>query len=300
MRLAAYALALTFTALALPASAHAYTLGAADGTTEAAPLAQQLGARTYRIVLDPSTPLEHYAPRIDAYRAYGMRPQLVIGGTGTDVRGKTDSQGYWMTNYALKAFERWPDTYSISIQNEPDLSGSSVCQYARNFRRAYKTLKRAGVPRVLFGEFSPGNPIGWTAGAAECSRQDIVADGWAWHCYDAHKLWKGIGYARAFTTKLRRSRDRIHTPRGFTLPLYCTEYGALTRELSGRGGVVAATGGDDGARLWSRALGIAKRERLAQIVAWGITEVHTDSKWDSSLLRADGSIRPAFKVIADR
>ena len=54
--------------------AQAYTLGAADSSTQAAPLAGQLGAHTYRVVMDSTVPLEAYAARIDAYRAYGMKP----------------------------------------------------------------------------------------------------------------------------------------------------------------------------------------------------------------------------------
>lgn len=283
-----------------PKLAHAYTLGAADGSIEAAPFAEKLGATTYRIVIDPREGLEHYAPRIDAYQALGMRPQLVVGGTGTTVRGKTDEQGYWIINTALRAFRRWPDTYSISVVNEPDLAGIRVCQYARTFRRAYRALKAAGVPRVLFGEFSPTDPWRWTNAVVGRCDSEVTADGWAWHCYDAHELWNGIDHAYRFTKKLRASKSRIHSPRGFTLGLHCTEYGALTRELSGRGGTVAAAGGENGARLWARALSIAKQQRLVQIVAWGISETHGDSVWDSSLVRADGSFRPAFDTIAHR
>lgn len=100
MRHTPYLLALTLTLL-LAAPAHAYTLGAADGNTDSAPIAKQLGATTYRVVIDPREGLEHYAPRIDAYQALGMRPQLVIGGTGTSVRGKTAKEGYWMINTAF-------------------------------------------------------------------------------------------------------------------------------------------------------------------------------------------------------
>jgi hypothetical protein len=283
-------------ALAIPSSAQAYSLGAADGSIEAAPIANQLGARTYRIVMDPSVPLERYAPRIDAYRAAGLRPQLVIGGTGTDVRGKTAEQGYWFINYALKAFKRWPDTYSISVHNEPELSGAGVCRYAQNFRRAYKALKKAGVPRVLFGEFSPAYPLQWTEAIVErCGK--ITADGFAWHCYDQHKNWVGIDNARLIKRKLTEFRKQIHSPRGYSLALYCTEYGALTRTTSSCDCNVSD---QDGARRWSRALKIAREQKLVQIVAWGISETHENSKWDSSIQRTDGSFRPAFKVIAER
>lgn len=292
MRHTPYLLALTLILL-FAAPAHAYTLGAADGTIEAAPIAAQMGARTYRIVMDPSVPLEHYAPRIDAYRAQGMRPQLVIGGTGTDVRGKTDAQGYRMINYALKAYERWPDTYSVSIHNEPALSGASACQYNRNFRRAYKALKKAGVPRVLFGEYNPHGVLEQTGKAIGCAKRDIVADGWAWHCYDVGHDWEGIQHAQRIHRYLKKVRRDLHTPRGFTLPLFCTEYGVMTRGAN-------AYGEDAAAKSWARALQVAKQQKLVQIVAWQIDEAHEDSKWDTSLRRSDGSFRPAFDTIAHR
>jgi hypothetical protein len=114
--------------LLAPTTANAFTLGAADGSIQAAPIAKELGAKTYRVVIDPREGLEHYAPRIDAYQRLGMRPQIVVGGTGTSVRGKTAGEGYWLINIALAAHKRWPGSYSIGIQNEPDLSGASACR----------------------------------------------------------------------------------------------------------------------------------------------------------------------------
>lgn len=287
------ALAALLLGLLIPASAQAYTLGAADGTADAAPLAQHLGAKTYRLVMDSTQPLESYAPRVEAYRAQGMRPQIVVDGTGTDVRGRT-GQNWQTINYAVKAFRRWPDAYSVSVMNEPNESGISACQYGRTFRRAYKMLKRAGVPRVLFGEWSPGAPLQWTSAMlTRCHLPSLTADGFAWHCYDDHPQWFGIGQAREAGRYLKSVRKRLHTPRGFALPMFCTEYGVITR------GMYAAGGSDSqGAARWARALRLARKHHLSQIVAWGITEAPTASAWDSSLRRADGSPRPAFGVIA--
>ena len=161
-------------------AAQAYTLGAADGNPAAAPIAAHVGARTYRIVMDPNAPLDAYADRIEAFRAHGMRPQIVVGGTGTTVRGRTTVEKWQIVNTAIHAFERWPDTYSVSVINEPDLAGVSACQYAKTYRTAYRMLKRAGVPRVLFGEFSPLNPLRWTKRALDCVGS-LKTDGWAWH-----------------------------------------------------------------------------------------------------------------------
>jgi hypothetical protein len=225
-----------------------------------------------------------------------MRPQLVIGGTGTTVRGKTAREGYWMINTALVAHKRWPGTYSISIQNEPDLSGASACRYAQNFRRAYKALKKAGVKRVLFGEWSPGMSMGWTPQILKrCTKKTgpITADGYAWHCYDQRKEWQGISEADGMKGWLNDNRRLLRTPAKKALSLYCTEYGVLTRGDH-------AMSDEKGAQMWRNALKLAKRYGVKQIVAWGLSEAHADSIWDSSLTRADGSFRPAFDVIQNR
>ena len=280
--------------LAFAQPAHAFTLGAADGSTEAAPVAAQLGARTYRLVMDSSQSLDTYAPRVEAYRAAGMLPQIVVDGTGTQVRGK-HGQNWQTINYAVQAFKRWPDAYSVSVMNEPNLSGISACQYAKTFRRAYRMLKAAGVPRVLFGEFAPTEkptPLDWTAAIARCTN-GIVADGWAWHCYD-NDGWFGINKARVISgwlKTMRRSHWPVRSATGHALQMYCTEYGVMTR-----GGHRA----DDlaAARSWGRAFSLVRKYHVQQIVAWGVLETPAASAWDTSVVAADGTPRKAFATIA--
>ena len=279
--------------LAFAQPADAFTLGAADGSTEAAPVAAQLGARTYRLVMDSTQSLETYAARVEAYRAQGMRPQIVVDGTGTEVRGRHGKN--WQTiNYAINAFRRWPDAYSVSVMNEPNESGISACQYGRTFKRAYRMLKRAGVPRVLFGEWSPRDPLNWTTAVLSgCHLGQIKADGFAWHCYDAQPGWWGIGHAREARRYLKGMRKWLHTPRGFSLPMFCTEYGVITRGMYASGWTE-----QQGAQRWGHALAIVRKYHMAQIVAWGIQEVGKDSAWDSSVVAADGRPRAAFATIA--
>lgn len=282
--------------LFLPVGAHAYTLGVADGTAVAAPFAKNLRAKTYRIVMDPAVPLDAYAERINAFRSLGMRPQFTIGGTGTTVRGKTRAEQTRIIRYALAAVRRWRDVYSVSVVNEPDLSGASVCGSTSVFTRAYRALKRAKVPRVLYGEFSPDRPLEWTSAAIQrCARRGIiVADGWAWHCYDFGREYTGIQNAVYIYNRLKRYRRHLHTSKGKTLPMYCTEYGVRTRS------------GDEtrAAASWRNALRIARGSRrwpgLRQIVIWGITETGIGSRWDTSLVAADGRIRPAYWAIMHR
>lgn len=274
------------------AAAEAYVLGAADGTTEAAPLAAQLGARTYRLVMDPAVPIDAYAPRVEAYRAVGMRPQIVVGGTGTSVRGKTTAQKWRIINYALHALKRWPDAYSVGVVNEPNLSGISACQYARTFRTAYKMLKAAGAQRVLFGEWSPGqNILAWTSNAMDCVKGDTVADGWAWHCYDMGPDWFGITHVGQIGRYLRAMRHGIHTRHGRALPIHCTEYGVPTA-----GSYMYS--GQNGAAYWARAFAYVRKYRVEQIVAWGIIEVGKSSQWETSVVDAEGNPRAAFATIA--
>lgn len=289
MRSPLYALAVLLGVLIVPSSAHAYVLGAADGSTEAAPIAAQLGAKTYRLVMDSTVPLEAYAPRIETYRALGMHPQIVVDGTGTSVRGRTGKN--WQTiNYAIHAFKRWPDAYSVSVFNEPDLAGISACRYADTFRRAYKMLKRAGVPRVLFGEWSPANAERWTMAVQRC-RHTITADGFAWHCYDWAASWAGITKTGMLSKVLKGSRHYLHTRRGAALPMYCTEYGVPT---PGR----YSFANQNGAHMWGRAFAYVRKYHVKQIVAWGILEVGGASEWDTSTVAADGTPRPAFFTIA--
>jgi len=270
-------------------AAQAYTLGAADGNPAAAPIAAHVGARTYRIVMDPNAPLDAYADRIEAFRAHGMRPQIVVGGTGTTVRGRTTVEKWQIVNTAIHAFERWPDTYSVSVINEPDLAGVSACQYAKTYRTAYRMLKRAGVPRVLFGEFSPLNPLRWTKRALDCVGS-LKTDGWAWHGYDSLPSYTGM----ARVAEVRRFVDAtsLRTGRGNHPELYCTEYGVKTRGD-------AANTEAEGRAMWARALSNARRYKVAEVVIWQILPVDGDSEsWDTSIVAADGHPRPAFATIA--
>ncbi len=163
-------------------------------------------------------------------------------------------------------------------------------------------LKRAGVPRVLFGEWSPRHPLKWTSATIGRCRQQVTADGWAWHCYDPAPSWFGVGHAREIRDWLRANRAGIHTPRGFTLPMFCTEYGVIARYPDQTAAAAAATlerANTQGAAMWANALHVASRY-LVQIVAWGVVDDTPSSSWDSSLVAADGTPRAAFATIADR
>lgn len=277
---------IAFSAMAASASmAQASTLGVGDGAQfDAAPSAA-LGAKAYRVVIDPDLPIESYDARIAAHRAVGQEPQLVIGGTGT--LAHADSRG--IVRAAVAAAKRWPSAYSISVVNEPNESGMGVCEYARTWLQSYRALRAAGVRRVLFGEWSPQNAEGWQrATMTRCPNTSPalrrLAKRVAWHGY-----WRAIDYGRIF----RAVNKRV----GAVSPeLYITEAGGVLH--AGSVQVAGAAEADlAGLRYWRHALHVVKRDHVAEIVAWDIHSPQGGA-WDSGLIDGQGRPRPAFAVIA--
>ena len=63
------------TLLLLPTTtASAYVLGAADGNVDAAPIARQLGARTYRLIMNPRPTLPPISPDATDAIAFARTP----------------------------------------------------------------------------------------------------------------------------------------------------------------------------------------------------------------------------------
>ena len=139
------------------ASAARYALGVGDSALYPAAQSAPLHAAASRVVIDPAKPLSHYDAHIAAHRAVGQLPQLVIGGTGTKNHRSTKN----VVTTAVAAAKRWKPVYSVSVVNEPDTAGVSVCGYAKTYLDAYGKLRAAGVKRVLFGEFAPHNAQRW-------------------------------------------------------------------------------------------------------------------------------------------
>jgi hypothetical protein len=137
--------------------------------------------------------------------------------------------------------------------------------------------------------------MNWTQAMIDrcAKRKPIITDGWAWHCYDIEQAWTGIGDAGKVKAFLRSQKRHLHTPRGFPAPAFCTEYGVLMTGKRQQSESAAA-------EMWNRALAAAKRHKLAQIVAWQLVPTGEGSPWDTSIMRRDGSFRPAFDVIANR
>jgi hypothetical protein len=266
------------------ASAARYDLGVGDSPLYPAAESAPLRAVASRVVIDPAKPLAHYDAQIAAHRAIGQLPQIVVGGTGTTRHRSTAG----IVNTAVAAAKRWKPVYTVSVVNEPDTAGVSVCGYAKTYLTAYGKLRAAGVKRILFGEFAPHNALRWQrATLTRCgttSRKLRTKVGnVAWHAYGT-----GVDLAAPMSALTRKLTH--HRPK-----LFVTEAGFVLRHRSGN---VLAAGVQDGAAWWRHALKIASAH-LTEIVAWDI-RARPNGVWDSSLLDAAGNPRPAFAVIANR
>jgi hypothetical protein len=267
------------------ASAAKYALGVADSPLYPAAESAPLHAVASRVVIDPARPLSHYDAQIAAHRAIGQVPQLVVGGTGT--KNHRSTKGVVAT--AVAAAKRWKPVYSVSVVNEPDTAGVSVCGYAKTYVDAYGKLRGAGVKHVLFGEFAPHNALRWErATLTRCgttSRKLRTKVGnVAWHAYGT-----GVDLAAPISTLTRRLTH--HRPK-----LYVTEAGYVLRHRSGN--VLAASVPGGAVAWWRHALKVASAH-LTEIVAWDI-RARPNAVWDSSLIDSAGRPRPAFAVIAGR
>src|SRR3954465_11441016 len=267
------------------ASAAKYDVGVGDSALYPAAQSAPLRAVASRVVIAPSKSLQRYDAQIAAHRAIGQLPQLVVGGTGTKRHRSTTN----VVRVAVAAAKRWAPVYSVSVVNEPDTAGVSVCGYAKTYLPGYGKLRAAGVKRVLFGEVAPHNALRWQrATLTRCgttSRKLRTKVGnVAWHAYGT-----GVDLAAPMSSLTRKLTH--HRPK-----LYVTEAGFVLRHRSGR--VLAATVPGGAVGWWRHALKVASAH-LTEIVAWDI-RARSNAAWDSSLLDEAGRPRPAFAVIAAR
>jgi len=289
MRLRALVLASAVLALlvvgAPVASAARYDVGVGDSQLYPAAQSAPLRAVANRVVIDPAKSLASYDAHVAAHRAVGQLPQIVVGGTGTKNHRSTSR----IVATAVAAAKRWKPVYSVSVVNEPDTAGVSVCGYAKTYVSAYGKLRAAGVRRILFGEFAPHNAQRWmratlTRCGATSKKLRPKLGSVAWHAYGT-----GVDLAAPMKALTRKLTHR--TPK-----LYVTEAGFVLRHRAGS--ALAASVSGDAVTWWRHALKVANAH-LAEIVAWDIRS-RPNAVWDSSLIDANGDPRPAFAVIANR
>ena len=111
------------------ASAATFDLGVGDSALYPAAQSAPLRGVANRVVIDPAEPLSSYDAQIADHRAVGQLPQIVVGGTGTKRHRSTTG----VVATAVAAAERWAPVYSVSVVNEPDTAGVSVCGYAKTY-----------------------------------------------------------------------------------------------------------------------------------------------------------------------
>jgi len=266
-----------------PSAAHATTLGAADAAypPQSSMLAQQLlGATTSRIVIDPTKPLgPTYDAAVRMRRAAGLQPQFVVGGMATKANKANDL--HLVARATVATFRRYPDAYSVSMFNEPDLAGVPICRYARVFRATYRTLKRLGAQRVLLGEVMANTTTDWLRAWHDC--HEPAGDGFALHGYGLIPTLPGAPMHWGSVARLSRSMG---------LEPYITEFGVPTRG-------VYAKSQQQAAAIWSDALGRAEAIGVQQLVIYHVSEADSGSKWDTSVVDDRGRPSLAFGVIAN-
>jgi hypothetical protein len=267
------------------ASAAKYDLGVGHNPLFPAAESAPLRAAALRVVIDPAKPLSRYDAHIAAHRAIGQLPQIVVGGTGTTRHRSTAG----VVRVAVAAAKRWKPVYSVSVVNEPDTAGVSVCGYARAYLAAYGKLRAAGVKRVIFGEFAPHNALRWqratlTRCGATSKKLRTRVGNVAWHAYGT-----GVDLAVPISTLTRRLTHR--RPK-----LYVTEAGYVLRHRSGK--ILGSRVPRGAVGWWRHALRVASAH-LAEIVAWDI-RARANAVWDSSLIDSAGRPRPAFDLLARR
>jgi hypothetical protein len=151
---------------------------------------------------------------------------------------------------------------------------------------------------VLFGEFSPHDPVGYAKRVL--AKGGLHASGIAWHPYqrtdplapsasDIQTGTKG-GIGRLGTLIDQFGRLNLKTRLGHRPGAYLTEFGYGDR------GFTAGTG-EHAAEWWPRALEKAQRAGAKQLIAYTMTGSDSPT-WDTGLLNPDGTPRPAYEALA--
>lgn len=232
---------------------------------------------------------------VDQARQRGIAPQIVLDNrTGSGMGNPKQYEEFVKT--AAKHFKGRVGTYSL--ENEPDLR-MSPDKYRQLFVRGQRALGAADkTARVLFGEFSPHDPIGYAKKVV--GKRGLQASGFAWHPYQAadpggpdavavrHGVLGGIG--RLNTLNKGIAGLNLKTRAGKTPGSYLTEFGYGDR------GFVGGTGGDTAAQYWPRALQAAQKGGARQLIAYTMTGSDSPT-WDTGMLNPDGTPRPAYNAI---
>lgn len=277
--------------LVLAAPAQGAMLGTSDHLG-ASPewLAQdaQVGSLT-RVLIDPRRPLSDYDAGIQARRDAGLRLMIVIGGLYAG--GTPTIQNPWggvapTVEQVVAVYRRYPDAFAYSLMNEPENAGwvRRPSKFRKTFNQLYRALKREGAKRVLLGEAAPTFVTRQLESWARSGK--IVADGFSYHPY-GYGLPGSIENTGKMVKLLNRLRHRVHTPRGYALPIFWTEYGV-------RGAMSGNVTDKRPVQRVEQALRIAEKYRVVAVVFYGVHG--PNEKWDTALWNLDGSARAVASV----
>lgn len=239
--------------------------------------------------------LSQYDGIINAARQRGIAPQIVLDNRSQSGMGNPKEYARFVA-LAARHFKGRVGRYSLG--NEPDLKMAPE-KYRQLYTRGQAALTRADPhARVLFGEFSPKDPIGYARRVI--GKGSLEASGFAWHPYQSTDplapgtnpyFGKGqIGGAKRIGRQL--AGLNLKTRAGVTPGMYATEFGY---GRYGNANIDPATA----AKFWPRALQQARKAGLREIVAYHLTgNPNPNAPWDTGLLNPDGTPRPAYNTVA--
>lgn len=231
---------------------------------------------------------------VNQARQHGIAPQVVLDNrTGS---GAGDPAQY-ARFVALAGRHLKGRVGTYSLENEPDLR-MAPAKYRQLYVRGQAALRRADPgARVLFGEFSPHDPIRYAQRVL--AKGGLRSSGFAWHPYQktdplapsAGEVAQGVmgGIGRLGTLTKQIAGLDLKTRAGHTPGAYLTEYGLGDR------GYPAGTGGH-AAEWWPRALQKARRAGAKELIAYTMTGSDSPT-WDTGLLNPDTTPRPAYNAL---
>lgn len=236
--------------LTASSSAQALELGIQDDGRTTAVIAQdasEINGRWTRTIAYIGQ--SDMAQRIrDAHDA-GLKIILTVGGNGTRSRRPSFTR-------ALRYIDTLPAADAYTIDNEPDLDGTKACTYRRGWMKARRHLGR----KLLFGDFSPHQPLQFTARVRRCGPLPTHLD-FAVHPYCSTDplapcdIEGGIGNLGHMQRALKGM--------GITVSWWLDEFGYVQNPA------VDLTLADEWtARMWRRAITQAERHYAKVLVAY--------------------------------
>jgi len=199
--------------------------------------------------------------------------------------------------------------FRYSLWNEPNLgrwlspTRQAPLLYRKLVLAGYPALKRVdGRNQVLIGELtSSHDPLGFLRKAAS----GLKADGFAYHPFEFYRRPGSGGSSRGFTginstptikgtLRTLARQHRLTTLRGGPLPLYCTEFGCLTKGFYRMS--------ESRRRDWTvRAFRYARAHGVKEMVYYQLVQSPSGTLagdvWDSGLIRLNGTALPTYTAL---